>query len=93
MSFSKETAAAAAKKDLAGRLDVNESDIDTVSVDEVEFTDMSLGAAASGEVAAQMMTSGWKIKLQAEDRNYEYRADKYQLRLHNFKGKNYVIAS
>jgi len=93
MSFTKETAAEAARKDLAGRLGINESDIDSVSVEDVEFPDMSLGAAASGEIAAQMLSSGWKIKLQAEDRSYEYRADKYQLRLHNFKGKNYVITS
>jgi hypothetical protein len=93
MSFTKETAAEAARADLAGRLGLKNGDVKVVSVDDTEFTDMSLGAAASGEMAAQMMTSGWKIKLNAEDRNFEYRADKYQLRLHNFKGKNYVIAS
>jgi hypothetical protein len=93
MSFTKETAAEEAKKDLAGRLDLKAGDISVVSVDEVEFPDMSLGAAASGEIAAQMISSGWRIKLQADERNYEYRADKYQLRLHNFKGKNYVITS
>lgn len=93
MSFSKETAAAAAKKDLAGRLGIGEGEIESVSVQDDEFPDMSLGAAASGEVAAQMITSGWRIKLGVNGRNYEYRADKYQLRLHNFKGKNYVIKS
>jgi hypothetical protein len=93
MSFTREAAVEAAKKDLAGRLNLKKDDIEAVSVDEVEFPDMSLGAAASGEVAAQMLSSGWRIKLQADERNYEYRADKYQLRLHNFKGKNYVIAS
>ena len=93
MSFTKETAAEAARTDLAGRLKVNQGDIKVVSVADTEFPDMSLGAAASGEMAAQMLSSGWKIKLEAKDRNYEYRADKYQLRLHNFKGKNYVIAS
>jgi len=93
MSFTKETAVEAAKEDLAGRLKSKEDNIELVSVDEVEFPDMSLGAAARGEVAAQMISSGWRIKLLADERNYEYRADKYQLRLHNFKGKNYVIAS
>jgi hypothetical protein len=93
MSFTKETVVEAAKKDLAGRLNLNEANIDVVAVDDVEFPDMSLGAAASGEIAAQMISSGWRVKLQADERNYEYRADKYQLRLHNFKGKNYVIAS
>jgi hypothetical protein len=93
MSFNKDTAAQAAIEDLAGRLSLDRGDIKVVSVDDQEFPDMSLGSAASGEMAAQMLSSGWKIKLEANQRNYEYRADKYQLRLHNFKGKNYVIAS
>jgi hypothetical protein len=91
MSFTRESAAQAAKKDLSGRLGIDEGAIEKVSIDDVEFPDMSLGAAASGEVAAQMISSGWRIKLGVDGRNYEYRADKYQLRLHNFKGKNYVI--
>jgi hypothetical protein len=91
MSFTRETAAAAAKKDLAGRLGVGENEIKEVSVENVDFPDMSLGAAAGGEMAAQMISSGWKIMLGSNGDNYEYRADKYQLRLHNFNGKNYVI--
>jgi len=93
MSFTKESAVDAAKHDLADRLGVGEGDISQVSVEETDFPDMSLGAAAGGEMSAQMISSGWKIKLAANGDNYEYRADKYQLRLHNFKGKNYVIKS
>ena len=37
-------------------------------------------------MSAQMISSGWQIKLGANGKTYEYRADKYQLRLHNFKG-------
>jgi hypothetical protein len=91
MSFTKESAVDAAKHDLADRLGVGEGDISQVSVEETDFPDMSLGAAAGGEMSAQMISSGWKIKLAANGDSYEYRADKYQLRLHNFKGKNYVI--
>jgi len=91
MSFTKESAAAAAKRDLASRLCVGEGDIKEISVDSTHFPDMSLGAATSDEMSAQMISSGWKIRLGANGDNYEYRADKYQLRLHNFKGKNYVI--
>jgi hypothetical protein len=91
MSFTKESAAAAAKRDLASRLGVTEGDIKDISVDDTDFPDMSLGAATSGEMSAQMISSGWKIKLGANGDKYEYRADKYQLRLHNFNGKNYVI--
>ena len=93
MSFTKESAVDAAKHDLAKRLGVGEGDISQVLVEETDFPDMSLGAAAGGEMSAQMISSGWKIKLAANGDNYEYRADKYQLRLHNFKGKNYVIKS
>ena len=91
MSFTKESAAEAAKRDLASRIGVSEGDIREISVDNTDFPDMSLGAATSGEMSAQMISSGWKIKLGANGDDYEYRADKYQLRLHNFKGKNYVI--
>ena len=51
---------------------------------------MSLGAPADGEMSAQMISSGWQIKLDADGETYEYRADKYQLRLQNFEGRNYV---
>ena len=54
---------------------------------------MSLGAPADDEMSAQMISTGWQINLTADGKNYEYRADKYQLRLHNFKGRNYVIKS
>ena len=91
MSFDQDSATSAAISDLARRLGVKESEIKKLSVEDVDFPDMSLGAAAGGEMAAQMISSGWKIKLGANGQNYEYRADKYQLRLHNFKGKNYVI--
>lgn len=91
MSFDKESAITAAKKDLASRLGVNEREIKELSVQDADFPDMSLGAPARDEMAAQMISSGWKIKLGVKDQSHEYRADKYQLRLHNFKGKNYVI--
>ena len=52
---------------------------------------MALGAAEDGEMSGQMITRGWRIKLEAEGKTYEYRADKNQVRLHNFKGKNYRI--
>jgi hypothetical protein len=93
MSFSKETAVEHAKRDLAQRLDIDENEIKEVGVTEREFPDMSLGAATPGEMSAQMISSGWQIDLAANDERYEYRADKYQLRLHNFNGANYVIES
>lgn len=93
MGYNKDSAAAAAKHDLARRLGVSENDIKVGQVRETDFPNMSLGAPASGEMSAQMISSGWKIDLAAGGNNYEYRADKYQLRLCNFKGSNHVIKS
>ena len=84
---------AKAKTDLAKRLDINESEIAETAVSERDFPDMSLGAPAKGEMSAQMISSGWQINLAAKGKDHEYRADKYQLRLHNFNGENYVIES
>jgi hypothetical protein len=91
MRLTREDATAAAKHDLAKRLDVEEGKIEELSVKEKEFPDMSLGAAADGEMSAQMISNGWVIRLGANGSSYEYRADKYQLRLVNFDGQNYVI--
>ena len=93
MSFNKESAVQRAKNDLAERLNVSENDIKIVSADEKDFPDMSLGAPVADEMSAQMISSGWQINLQADGANYEYRADKYQLRLREFKGTNYIVES
>ena len=93
MSFNQTSATEQAKRDLAKRAGVSESDIETISVEETDFPDMSLGATAAGEMAAQMISTGWRINLRAGGKNYEYRADKYQLRLCNYKGTNHVIKS
>jgi hypothetical protein len=91
MSITKESAVEEAKRDLAKRLGVDVDKVKEVGVSEREFPDMSLGAPADGEMSAQMISSGWAIELESEGRKYEYRADKYQLRLHNFNGSNFVI--
>lgn len=93
MSFTRDSAVARAKQDLASRLSVPENNISEVSISDKDFPDMSLGAPEKGEMSAQMISSGWQIKLGADNKNYEYRADKYQLRLHSFKGTNYVVES
>jgi len=93
MSFTKESAVQRAKTDLAGRLSVLENEIKEVSVDDADFPDMSLGAAVEGEMSAQMISSGWRITLSANGKNFEYRADKYQLRLCGFNGTNHIIKS
>lgn len=93
MGFTKQSAVERAKSDLAKRLKVNEKDIEEKSVADKDFPDMSLGAPANDEMSAQMISTGWQISLSANGKNYEYRADKYQLRLKDFNGSNHVIAS
>jgi hypothetical protein len=91
MGFTKESAVDAAKNDLAKRLKMDADDIKVSGTSDEDFPDMSLGAAESGEMSAQMISSGWKIKLDAGGKNYEYRGDKYQLRLRDFDGKNHKV--
>jgi hypothetical protein len=89
--MTKEEATKKARKDLAKRLGIEESQVAEQSVSESDFPDMALGAASAGEMSGQMITRGWKIQLNASGKSYEYRADKSQLRLYKFKGKNYKI--
>lgn len=93
MSYTKESAIDSAKTDLAERLKISVGDVNEDSVADHDFPDMALGATIHGEMAAQMISSGWRIGLKAKGKDYEYRADKYQLRLYNFNGANYVIGS
>lgn len=93
MSFSQESAIQRAKEDLAGRLKIKQADVHDGSVTEKDFPDASLGAPIDDEMSAQMISSGWQIILKADGKNFEYRADKYQLRLVDFNGTNYVIES
>jgi hypothetical protein len=91
MKFDRDSAAAAAKRDLARRLGVTEGDVSVKNVSEKDFPDMSLGAPESGEMSAQMISTGWQFDLEAGGRDYEYRADKYQLRLKGYEGKNHLV--
>lgn len=90
MSLSKEDAVEKARKDLAQRLNIDAGAIKE-SVEDTDFPDMALGAAEDDEMSGQMITSGWRIHLDANGKNYEYRADKNQVRLYKYKGKNYRI--
>ena len=89
MALTKEEAIARARKDLAGRIGV--SDITEDTVEDAEFPDMALGAAGKGEMSGQMITPGWRIRLSANGESFEYRANKHQVRLYNYKGANYRI--
>ena len=91
MPLSKQEAVERARKDLAQRLHVDASAIKEQAVEDDDFPDMALGAAEDGEMSGQMITSGWRIRLGANGQSYEYRADKNQVRLYKYKGKNYRV--
>ncbi len=91
MALSKEEAIEKARKDLAQRLRISESEIAAESVDETDFPDMALGAATKDEMSGQMITPGWRIRLKAGGQTFEYRANKHQVRLYNHKGANYRV--
>jgi hypothetical protein len=89
--MTKEEAVQKARNDLAQRLKTDASKISEQSVEDDDFPDMALGAGEDDEMSGQMISRGWRIRLTADGRPYEYRADKNQLRLYKYKGKNYRI--
>ena len=91
MSITKDSAVENARKDLAKRLKIDASNVKERSVEDADFPDMSLGAAEDDEMSGQMITRGWRIRLEAQGQTYEYRADKNQVRAYKFKGKNYRV--
>lgn len=80
-----------ARRDLAQRLGLNEDGIAEAGVEPADFPDASLGAPVADEMSAQVITPGWRIRLQAGGDNYEYRATERQLRLVDFNGRNYRV--
>ncbi len=88
--MNKEEALEKARKDLAQRLKVDAADIKD-SVEDADFPDMALGAPEDDEMSGQMITRGWRIRLSAGGQSHEYRADKDQVRLYKYKGKNYRV--
>jgi len=91
MAHSMEEAVEIARQDLAERLGVPETEVTEDSVEEADFPNTALGAPVRDEMSGMMLTSGWRIRLAARGETYEYRADRRQLRLYDFKGTNYKI--
>ena len=91
MSFTRESAVERAKNDLAARLGIGAGDVTVNGVTDREFPDASLGAPANGEMSAMMISSGWQIDLEANGKKFEYRGDKYHLRLAGFEGENHIV--
>ena len=91
MSMTKEDAVRRAKDDLAARLGVAAGEVEEESVEDAEFPDASFGAGSPGEMSAQMITPGWRIRLRGGGERAEYRANRNRLRLFNFRGENFQI--
>jgi hypothetical protein len=91
MPINKDEAIEKARNDLAQRLNIDAKDVSAESVQDDDFADMALGAAEDDEMSGQMISSGWRIRLAAKGQSYEYRADKNQVRLYQYQGKNYRI--
>ncbi len=91
MSMTKEDAVRRAKEDLAARTGVPADEIEEDSVEDADFPDASFGAGSPGEMSAQMITPGWRIRLRSGDERAEYRANRNRLRLFNFRGENFQV--
>lgn len=63
-----------AKLDLSLKTGVDIEKIDTISVEEINFSDASLGVREPGVEYAQVVTPGIIIMLEAEGKEYEYHA-------------------
>lgn len=67
---------ARAKQDLASRLGIQSEAVQVLDVEEVQWSDSSLGCPKPGMMYAQVITPGYRIQLEAEGKVYEYHADK-----------------
>ena len=65
-----------AKNDLAQRLSVDINNIITVRLDDVNFSDTSLGLSKPGEMYAQVITPRYIIVLEVNNKYYRYHTDK-----------------
>jgi hypothetical protein len=64
-----------AEEDLAQRLGLKADQIQLVSVQAVEWSDTSLGCPQPGMMYAQVITSGYRVTLEAEGQTYDYHTD------------------
>jgi hypothetical protein len=64
-----------ARSALAQELAIAEADIAVVAVEETEWRDSSLGCPKPGMNYLQVITPGYKITLEAQNKRYEYHSD------------------
>ncbi len=66
------TAVANARKDLAEQINVDPSVITVVSVEAVDWPDGCLGVQTPGVMCTMVITSGYRVILEANGKQYEY---------------------
>jgi hypothetical protein len=71
-----EPAAAAARKDLAARLNVDEKSIVIMLVEEKTWSDGCLGLAGAEEFCTQGLVNGFRVEMEYRGKTYVYRTDK-----------------
>ena len=71
-----EPAAAAARKDLAAKLSVNEKSIVIMNISNATWNDGCLGLGKSDEMCSQALVPGFKVEMLAQGKTYIYRTDK-----------------
>ncbi len=65
-------AALNARADLAKRLQIDPDTIQLISVEEVDWPDACMGIQQPGVMCAQVITTGYKVVLEANGQQYEY---------------------
>lgn len=71
-----EPAAAAARKDLAAKLSVDEKSIVILQIEEKTWTDGCLGLGGPAESCLQALVEGFRVEMLAQGKTYIYRTDK-----------------
>lgn len=66
----------AAKQDLASRVGVDVEDVQIAEIEAVEWPDSSLGCPEPGKMYLQVITSGYRVVLQAQGQTFEYHTDR-----------------
>jgi hypothetical protein len=68
-----------AREDLAQRIGMDTDRIRLVTVEEMEWSDSSLGCPSPGMMYAQVVTPGFRVRFEAGRQEYEYHTDAAQL--------------
>jgi hypothetical protein len=89
--LSREQAVDLAVRDAAERTGARRDDVRTKSVEDASYPNGALGAPRDGEMSFDMVTPGWRIRLEAGGSSLEYRADGRQVRLAGFAGRNHLV--